>query len=372
MKLGEHGVEETQEKPTEPKDSTTIAAEILADPELPAEDFARARTDPEFMKDLVEKRRSAPPAEKKVEDAKPTGEGGGDKEGEGEGADKKDPKEAKGEGDDKGADEKNKPKGPRRGGYRRQVERLHEEVDSTNRENAQLRAQLAAKGKPPTPAPTAETPRPNEDDFDDHIAFIEALSGWKAEQQVAAVLKKRDDAQAARNSSDNQKKAGQDLDTALTTQAATSQKKYEDWDEQVDKADEALAEEDLAWSTAQAQAFAMTGQFGEIAYYLGQHTDEAVRLAQIANPANFMRALGRIEAKLEAAPEAQPKEEGKEKNGDPDPQTPKTPLKTPVGAVVKGSGSGGTKDAEWWAKQASPEEYAAARKKRDRVGTGSF
>ena len=368
--LGEHGAEGTQEKPTDPKDSTTIAAEILADPELPAEDFARARTDPEFMTELVGKRRSAPPAEKKGEDAKPTGEGEGDKEEEGEGADKKEPKEAKGEGDDKGADEKNKPKGPRRGGYRRQVERLHDEND-------QLRAQLAAKtqGEPPFPhkaAPTAETPRPNEDDFDDHIAFIEALSGWKAEQQVAAVLKKRDDAQAARNSSDNQKKAGQDLNTALTTQAATSQKKYEDWDEQVDKADEALAEEDLAWSPAQAQAFAMTGQFGEIAYYLGQHTDEAVRLAQIANPANFMRALGRIEAKLEAAPEAPPKEEGKEKNGDPDPQTPKTPLKTPVGAVVKGSGSGGTKDAEWWAKKASPEEYAAARKKRDRVGTGGF
>ena len=368
--LGEHGAEGTQEKPTDPKDSTTIAAEILADPELPAEDFARARTDPEFMKDLVEKRQSSAPTEKKGEEAEGTKEkpkGEGEVDGEGKGS-----KEAKGEGDDKGADEKNKPKGPRRGGYRRQVERLHEEVDSTNRENAQLRAQLAAKGKPPTPAPTAETPRPNEDDFDDHIAFIEALSGWKAEQQVAAVLKKRDDAQAARNSSDKQKKAGQDIDTALTTQAATSQKKYEDWDEQVDKADEALAEEDLAWSPAQAQAFAMTGQFGEIAYYLGQHTEEAVRLAQIDNPANFMRALGRIEAKLEAAPEAPSKEEGKGKNGDPDPETSKTPLKTPVGAVVKGSGSGGTKDAEWWAKQASPEEYAAARKKRDRVGTGGF
>ena len=363
MKLGEHGAEETPEKPAETKDSATIAAEILADPELPAEDFARARTDPEFMTELVEKRQSAAPAEKKGEEAKPKDDDEKKPKAEGE---EKEPKEAKGEVEDE-----KKKKGPRRGGYRRQVERLHDEND-------QLRAQLAAKTQgapPPFPhqAAPAETPRPNEDDFQDHMDFIEALSGWKAEEKVAAVLKKRDADRAARDSSAKQTKNAEDLDTALQTQAEAAQEQHDDWQEKVDEVDEVLAEEGLVWTAAQAQAFAMTEQFGEIAYYLGQHTDEAVRLAQITHPANFMRALGKIEAKLEAAGEATPKEEdeNKDKKAKPDAPTAKTPLKTPVGEVVKGSGSGGPKDAEWWAKQASPEEYVAARKKRNRIGTGA-
>ena len=138
----------------------------------------------------------------------------------------------------------------------------------------------------------------------------------------------------------------------------------------MDEVDEAMAEEGLEWSEGQVQAFAMTGQFGEIAYYLGNNPEEAVRLAKINHPANFDRALGKIEAKIESAAEALPDDpKEKEKEVD-DPASGKDPLKKPVGEVVKGGGSGGAKDAEWWANNASPEEYTAARKKRQRIGTG--
>ena len=353
-KLGEHGEDGTPETPPEVKDSDELAAEILSDPELPAEDFARARTDKEFMSGLIEKRRAAPPPEEK-----PEGDDDTKKPGEGKG---------------KGADEPTPPKkkGPRRGGFRRQVERLNDDLASEKRENDRLRAQLAAggKGKSPFPSAPVETPAPNEDDFEGHAEFIEARAEWKAEQKVEAAFQKRDAAKTARASESQREKAATDLNTALFTQSETARKKYEDYQEKVDEADEALAEEGLDWKHGQAHALAVTGQFGEIAYYLGQHPEEAVRLAKIANPGNFNRALGAIEAKLEAAAAAPPKADPKGGKGAGPPPPAKVPLKTPVGEIVKGSGAGGPKDAEWWANKASPEEYAAARKKRQRLGTG--
>ena len=355
-KLGEHGEDGTPETPPEEKDSDEIAAEILSDPELPAEDFARARTDKEFMSGLIEKRRAAPPPEEKPE---------GDDE-------TKKPGEGKDEG--KGADETPPPKkkGPRRGGFRRQVERLNDDLAVSRRENDRLRAQLAGggKGKSPFPSAPVETPEPNEDDFEGHAEFIEARAEWKAEQKVEAALKKRDQVQAARSVEAQRKQAEADLAGALYTQAETSRAEHEDFQEIVDQADEAMAEEGLEWQGSQAHALAVTGQFGEIAYYLGQHPEEAVRLAKIANPGNFNRALGAIEAKLEAAAAAPPKADPKGGKGAGPPPPAKVPLKTPVGEIVKGSGAGVPKDAEWWANKASPEEYAAARKKRQRLGTG--
>ena len=348
-KLGEHGSEGKQEEQPAVQDSAEIAAEILSDPELPAEDFARARTDSEFMSGLIEKRRSAPPEKKPVVDEK-------DKPGEGKDKPKdKDEKEPK-------------KKGPRRGGYRRQVERLSDEVAVTKRENDRLRAQLAAQGPfPKTPAAPAATTEPNEDDFESHMEYLDARSDWKAEQKVTAALKKRDEVKSVRDNAAQHEKAKADLGAALYDQSETARKAHKDYQEKVDEADDAMDEEGLEWSNGQAQAFAETGQFGEIAYYLGQHTEEAVRLAKISNRGNFMRALGKLEAKIEAAAatlSAKPKE-GKGGNDD-----PPTPLKTPVGEVVKGGGAGGPKDADWWANKASPQEYAAARKKRQILGTG--
>ena len=173
-KLGEQGADDPQVKPPEEKDSSDIASEILADPELPAEDFARARTDSGFMSELIEKRRAAPPEEKPPVE--------GEEEGE---------KEPKGKEE---SEKKKKKRGPRRGGFRRQVERLHDEVAVTKRENDRLRAELAAKsqGKPTPVAPLKETPEPVEDDFDSHMEYLDARTEWKVEQKVTAALKKRD------------------------------------------------------------------------------------------------------------------------------------------------------------------------------------
>lgn len=346
MKLGEQGEDGKPAEPSEVQNDGDLAAEILSDPKLPAEDFARARTDSEFMSGLISKRRSAPPATEKTPDGEEKVEAKVEPEVEPEKGPKK--------------------KGPRRGGYRRQVEKLHDDLDATKRENDRLRAQLAAgPQKTPFPGPPKETPMPKEDDFESHVEYLDARSDWKAEQKVTEALKKRDEVQSIRDNAAQHEKAKADLGAALYDQSETARKAHKDYQEKMDEADDAMDAEGLEWSNGQAQAFAETGQFGEIAYYLGQHTEEAVRLAKISNRGNFMRALGKLEARIEAAAVADPKEE-KGKKGD-----PPTPLKTPVEEVVKGGGSGGPKDAEWWSDKATPQEYAAARKKRQTLGTGA-
>ena len=384
-KLGDHGAEGAEGEKAPEKDSATLEAEILADPELSPQDFARARTDNEFLSELVEKRRVTPPPEKKGEEGK--GEGDGEK-GKGEGDGEGDGKGEKGEGEkgegEKGEGEKGKPQ-KRQGGFKRQVERLHDKIDSSERENARLRAQLAVKGEGKKKEPPVETSEPKEDDFDSHIEYIDALIDWRTDKRVTDALKKRDVKNATEKKA-NQKIATQheaeaEVKTALKKQAKDSREEHEDWQEKVDLVDEAMAEEGLEWSDSQANAFALTGQFGEVAYYLGDHPEEAISLAKIAHPGKFLRALGKMEAKMEAeaaaAEKKVEKEKGEEGGGEVEVEKgkaaapkKKTPLNPPVGESVKGKNSGTVKDSEYWANRATPQEYEDARGKRDRVGTG--
>ena len=126
-------------------------------------------------------------------------------------------------------------------------------------------------------------------------------------------------------------------------------------------ADEEMKEARLEFSDGHVRAFAMTGQFGEIAYYLGKNEGESERLAKIVNPSTFMLELGKILAKAgnsAAKPKAAEKPEADAK-----PES-KKPLPKPMGEAVKGTKSGGIKDLDYWSAKASPQEYAKARKER--------
>ena len=150
----------------------------MADPELSTADFARARSDQEFLGELVEKRRGKPQEKKKPGEA--GGETSGGKPAEGS--------EGKPEvGEQEGTTPAKKSS---RGGYKRMAERLQDKADALEQENADLKKRIEAgpisESKPKPAFPTGESPatgRPKEDDFESHVEYLEAVTDWKADQK---------------------------------------------------------------------------------------------------------------------------------------------------------------------------------------------
>ena len=325
----------------EQQDSEVTEQEVLADPDLPASDFERARTDPKFMEELVSKR-----AEKPVEIP--------------EKADAADAKKVESEEEkDKGEVE---PKKRKRGGFKRLAERAKDEAHALKVENDELRRQLASKGKPTEVKEVkAENGKPTEDSYDSHVDYLEALTDWKADRKIEAAFQKRDKARAEHQARNSRARESTQLEQALHEQVNASKKNRKDWQKVVGVVDETLAEAGLEWNEGQLKSFAMTGEFGEIAYYLGKNPDEAERVAQITAPSSFMLELGKIIEKARGV-ETKPSEAEK------DPEDPEKEEKVagkrlpkPMGEAVKGTKAGGVKDAEYWATKASPAEYEKAR-----------
>ena len=323
----------SSEAPPETKGTATIEEEILNDPELSAEEFARARSDPGFMEKLVEKRRSSPPDSE---------------EGKGKNEEEEAPQnQAKPE--DTQPPQKTKRK--RLGGYQRMAGRLQEKIDQTERENAKLREELASRPKPPDSSET-ETDlskgKPKEEDYESHMEYLEALTDWKVEQRVSQAEEQRKKAEEQHNAASRRDQAALNILTALHQQATASKQKHEDWEEVVSEA------EGIEWSQEQQQAFARTGQFGEIAYYLGSNIEEAERLSQINHLPEFMLELGKVLSAFDSEKPESGDAGGKSK--------PRKKLPPPVGEKVSGTDPGVVKDAQYWAEKASPQEYAKARR----------
>lgn len=334
---------EAGEKPEENKDQDSIEKEILASPDISSTDFQRARSDPAFMLELVAKREKKSEAKPEGDESKPV------KKEEGEDADAA------------GAEDADAPKKRKRGGFKRMAERAKDESDVLKRENEDLRRQLATKAEPKPTEEKKETKtesgEPSEDDFESHVDYLEAKNRWNTKRDIEAAFRKRDQDQATQRSRNSQNQEVTQIRKALEEQAEDSRKTRKDWDEAVATADEEMKEAGLEFSDGQVKSFAMTGQFGEIAYYLGKTEGESERLAQITNPSNFMLELGKILAKAgnsDAKPDEKPAADAKPEK--------KAPLPKPMGEAVKGTKASGVKDLDYWGTKASAAEYAKARK----------
>lgn len=336
-------------------DTPTLAElekEIQDDPNLPADIYARMSNDPTFRQEIVDKKAKgealyegdgSPPEGDKVVKKKAEGEGDGEGDGEGEG---------KGEG---------KQKKKRRSGYLRAAERAYEERDTIARENEELRRKLAEKTAPVTPVEPAEpaeekgkkadtaAAKPKEDDFESYTDFMEALSDWTVEKRVSEEMAKRDKADRTRATRNENTKAASRLDQALFDQTAAAKEIHEDWQDVAEKVDEHMAAEGLAWSDAHMVAFASTGRAGDIAYYLGQHTEECENLAKAPSRDALMLQLGTLLAKIE------PGEDG---DADADDGEPKKVVPKPMKKHLAGTATATVKDEKYYAEDASPKEYA--------------
>jgi len=192
------------------------------------------------------------------------------------------------------------------------------------RRAAFLEGQLDAerrKTKPPeTPSPAVPvTPKPREDDFETHAEFIEALTDWRFEQKQAQW------------DAEQRRKAEQDHESVV--QQSFQQKMAEGY-EKYDDFHEVAFNPTNPINAVMAEIIGGSEKAADLAYYLGTHTHEAVKISKM--PAmEAARQLGMIEAKLAAAEASNPRAP---KN----PNTPPPPI-TPVGS---GGGDIISKDPE--------------------------
>ena len=334
--------------------------EVLNDDSLSSEEFNRARAEPDFLLELVQKRR-----ESEVSDP-------GDKGGSGTG----DP------GDKAGAaagDPGDKGRKRGRSGYKRSAEILTQKLEEQEAENRRLREQLdgktpvkpedgnkaGAKGNPafPTGEPQDKLEEPKEDDFDSLGEFEDAMTDYRIQKGIRAELSKRDKAAKTQQVTALNKKRGEDRDAALVTQTKSAREAHDDYDDVIGQAAH------VKFDNWQVDCFAMSGQFGELAYRLGQDPERAEALKKLANPIMFNQELGRISAEIQTngdAGGAGDKDAGDpgDKGKTPRAAAPKKELPPPVGGTVTPAGGGRVlKDADYYAdpSKCSPAEFQAYR-----------
>ena len=324
--------EEKKEDEVAEKDTATIEAEILSDPELSTADFSRLRADQAYMDELVEKKKAAPPAEKEEEKEKKEEE----KEEEVE-------KEEKPEKKSRGG----------RGGYKRMAEKMQDKVDQAELKIAALEKRLEAGNLPPVKSKAPE--KPKEEDFESHVEYLEALTDWKVDIKVGKALEDKDKKDASIAAGYRQQQENQNLEQALHTQASEAMKNHKDYAEVVSETD------GIEWSDGHRHALAMTGAFGEIAYHLGKNIEEAERLSKIDNLPSLMMELGKITAIIDKEKPAKEEVKEEEKEEVEAEGAIKKKLPAPMKKHVSGKTEAEVKDAEYWATRASPAEYKKAR-----------
>jgi hypothetical protein len=187
----------------------------------------------------------------------------------------------------------------------------------------------------PTPAPTGA---PKIDDFPAYDDYVRATARWEAKEEMRQEREK-----------ENQTKAQREAQTQAENWKQRESKAMDKIDDYEEVADLNRLRREGALNPAMAQAI-IGSEFGpELLYALGKDTDRAKQIANM-NPADAIRALGRMEAKFEAPAKTEPTE-----SKAPAPLTPVSGAKG-VGTVDTAKMSDAEyrehKNAEYRAKQA--------------------
>ncbi|MBC8158282.1 MAG: hypothetical protein H8E94_03010 [Alphaproteobacteria bacterium] len=227
----------------------------------------------------------------------------------------KEPKEGDDSEKSEDGDEDEKPKRKRRPSRsQRKVSRLEEEV-------AELRRTISEATK------VAENPSepPKPEDFADYDAYQQALIAHK----VRETLEVERTAAAEREAKVRQETAQRSTVEKRDTMFDAGTSKYDDFEE--------VFHDDVPVSPVMAEVILESESGADLAYYLGQHSDEAAKIARM-NPLAAARELTRIEFRLAA----------------------KAPRKvTGAPAPVKTVGGGGAPEKD--VSKMTTEEYRAAR-----------
>lgn len=167
----------------------------------------------------------------------------------------------------------------------KRFDKLTREKYEAFRERDRLKWELeqASKAKPAQVAP--EIPTLESSGFDDskyQQALIE-YSKATAKAEVERILKEREQQQQV---------------TAKQTEFEKRQAEF--IKSKPDYAEKVLENDDLHISHQMASVIRRSDMGPQVAYYLAEHADTAVALAQLQDPVDVAREIGRIEARLEA------------------------------------------------------------------------
>lgn len=190
------------------------------------------------------------------------------------------------DGEDKSGDaDKTTPQ--QRAAWTRQRNRIKAAEDLAAQAMRERDEALARIPKPPSPK---DKPRPLREAFDDPDAYETALLNWNADQVRERTL---EEAQSQQVRADQTRQVEQTLQTYNDRKAAFEQE-HPDFEEIV-------YSDDLQLSAAMSQAILNAEDGPAIAYHLGQHPEEAERIAKLS-PVQAVYEIGKISLRLQTPP----------------------------------------------------------------------
>lgn len=192
----------------------------------------------------------------------------------------------------------------KKGGFQRKIERQDREIaemrQREERREAMLAQALAALEKgalPKAEEPTASQDKaPSRDDFEDYESYLDAKAEWKAMQTFRAEMARRDEQAAQKQEQVKQQEVQQTVDQQLEERKTKGREKYPDFEK-------VALDPSTPISPLMAEIIAGSDNGEDVAYFLGSHRDEALRIARL-NPLAAAKEMGALEASLKAKPVA--------------------------------------------------------------------
>lgn len=219
-------------------------------------------------------------------------------------------------------------------GVQKRIDELTANWRNTERDRDYWRQLAMQSMQKPEQQQQAETPqkeatpeRPQEDQYEDYSEYLEAVADWKAEVKLREYQQRQEQER-------RQTQAQQTKQQKQQTFVENAQKM------QADAPDFWQVATTFPMSDAMEEAILDSEQGPQVAYHLGQHPEQATRIAQMS-PYAAAREIGRLEQKLSI------------------PTKPATTSAPDPVKPVGGSGEGRTKTPD----QMSTKEWMAWRNK---------
>jgi len=185
-------------------------------------------------------------------------------------------------------------------------------------------------------------PEPKVDDYSDYDQYMKALARWEAEQMAEQMADKKIKEFKAEQEHQRMAEEAARQDVVVEEKMNVGREKYEDFDEVALSAD-------VPYNDATELAVLSLPNSADVAYYLGQHLDEAQRITKL-KPIDAVLEIGQISERLKTA----------DTKGKGSPQSPEKKRLTKAPAPINALG-GGASGSEGITGHESNEAYRAKR-----------
>jgi hypothetical protein len=186
-----------------------------------------------------------------------------------------------------------------KGGFSKRIDKLTARNYQLEKERQQFLDEIAEVKKllagKEAPAKSAPSEKPTPDKFNTYEDYVEALADWKSEQKVSKALEERE-----------QETAKKVQDAQIKETFDSYNKRVSEFRGEHDDFDEVVGRDDISIPQSVQLAIVEMDNGPEVAYYLGQHPEEAEKLLNMS-PLKSVMAIARISDSLtKESPEPRP------------------------------------------------------------------